>query len=134
MDRLTRLTPMLQTMDLRKTIDFYSQTLGFTVAAVWPDEKPVWCQLERDGARIMFMMNDHLASPQLTGTLYIQTTDVLEMHRRIVDKVIILWGPEVYDYGMHEFAIKDNNGYTVSFGQPVESQDLGRDEQASGDS
>jgi uncharacterized glyoxalase superfamily protein PhnB len=133
MDHLTRLTPMLQTVDLRKTIDFYSQTLGFTVTAAWPDEKPVWCMLERDGARVMFMMNDHLASPELTGTLYVETTDVLEMHRRIADKVVILWGPEIYDYGMHEFAISDNNGYTLSFGQPVESLDAGQDTERSGD-
>jgi hypothetical protein len=34
----------------------------------------------------------------------------------------VLWGPEIYEYGMHEFAIKDCNGYTISFGQPVEME------------
>lgn len=133
MDRLTRLTPMLQTMDIRETIDFYTQTLGFTVAAEWPNEKPVWCMLERDGARVMFMMNDHLESPEMTGTLYIETTDVLELHRRIADNVIVLWGPEIYDYGMHEFAITDNNGYRISFGQPVVPEDSSPQEEPSGD-
>jgi uncharacterized glyoxalase superfamily protein PhnB len=134
MDHLTRLTPMLQTMNLQKTINFYSQTLGFSVSAVWPDEKPVWCMLERDGARVMFMINDHLGTPELTGTLYVETTDVLGLHQRIADKVTVLWGPEIYEYGMHEFAIKDNNGYTLSFGQPVELEDSGRQEEPTRDS
>jgi hypothetical protein len=29
------------------------------------------------------------------------------------------WGPEEMPYGMLEFAIKDPNGYLLSFGQPV---------------
>lgn len=35
-------------------------------------------------------------------------------------RVEILWGPEVYHYGMREFAIKDDNGYTLSFGEPTD--------------
>jgi hypothetical protein len=30
------------------------------------------------------------------------------------------WGPERMPYGLIEFAIKDPNGYLLSFGQPVE--------------
>jgi hypothetical protein len=29
------------------------------------------------------------------------------------------WGPEEMDYGLIEFAVKDPNGYLLSFGQPV---------------
>jgi hypothetical protein len=29
------------------------------------------------------------------------------------------WGPEKMPYGMLEFAVKDPNGYLLSFGQPV---------------
>jgi hypothetical protein len=29
------------------------------------------------------------------------------------------WGPEKTPYGMLEFAIKDPNGYLLSFGQPT---------------
>jgi hypothetical protein len=119
MPRLSKLTPMLQTTDIKKTIEFYTRTLDFTVGSVWPDEKPVWCILERDSARVMFMTNDHLGEPSMTGTLYIETDDVLEMHRRVSGQVEVLWGPELYDYGMHEFAIKDCNGYMISFGQWV---------------
>jgi uncharacterized glyoxalase superfamily protein PhnB len=118
----TQLTPMLQTLDVGKTIEFYTRVLGFSVTGVWPQEKPVWCSLERDGARLTFMTNDHLKDPQMTGTLYIETTDVMTLHKQLSGQVEVLWGPEIYEYGMHEFAIKDCNGYTLSFGQPVDME------------
>jgi uncharacterized glyoxalase superfamily protein PhnB len=119
MERLKQLTPMLQTLNMRKTMDFYAKILNFHVTGSWPEANPVWCMLERDGARVMFMTNDHLAEPKMSGTLYIETTDVLTLYHRIAGQVEVQWGPEVYEYGMHEFAIKDCNGYTISFGQPV---------------
>jgi len=120
MERMKQLTPMLQTMDMRKTLDFYGKILDFKLVGSWPEANPVWCMLERDGARIMFMVNEHVGEPRLTGTLYIETTDVMALYHRISGRVDVQWGPEVYEYGMHEFAIKDCNGYTISFGQPVE--------------
>ncbi len=41
----------------------------------------------------------------------------------VKDEVSPEWGPEEMPYGMHEFAIKDPNGYLLSFGQPVEKSD-----------
>jgi uncharacterized glyoxalase superfamily protein PhnB len=123
MERLTQLTPMLQTLDMQKTISFYAKILDFRIVGSWPEANPVWCMLGRDGARVMFMTNDHLPDPKMTGTLYIETTDVLAIYNRIAGQVEVQWGPEVYEYGMHEFAIKDCNGYTISFGQPVEPLD-----------
>ena len=123
MERLKQLTPMLQTKDVRTTIEFYTVLLGFRVTGSWPAANPVWCMLERDGARVMFIANEHLGEPRMTGTLYVETTDVLTLYHRISARVDVQWGPEVYEYGMHEFAIKDCNGYTISFGQPVSPDD-----------
>ena len=33
--------------------------------------------------------------------------------------IAIEWGPEVYDYGRREFAIKDNNGYLLALSEPA---------------
>ena len=70
MERLKQLTPMLQTKDVRMTIEFYTELLGFQVTGSWPEANPVWCMLERDGARVMFMANEHVGEPRMTGTLY----------------------------------------------------------------
>jgi catechol 2,3-dioxygenase-like lactoylglutathione lyase family enzyme len=122
MARLIRLTPMLQTTDFPATIAFYSEVLGFALVGRWPDEAPQWCMLSRGDVRVMFMTNEHCGPPSLSGTLYIETDDVLAIHQSLEGRVEILWGPEVYHYGMLEFAIKDPNGYTISFGQAVEPQ------------
>lgn len=45
---------------------------------------------------------------------------VVERHERIEGKAEVLWGPEVYSYGMREFAIKDPNGYQLAFCEPTD--------------
>ena len=40
MERLKQLTPMLQTTDVRKTIEFYTRILGFQVTGVVARGKP----------------------------------------------------------------------------------------------
>ena len=70
----------------------------------------------------------------MSGTLYMETTDVLALYARIASSVEVQWGPEVYEYGMHEFAIKDCNGYTLSFGQPVDPKDCSTALEPIGDS
>jgi hypothetical protein len=107
--QFTSLTPMLQTADLGKTIAFYRDILCFELIGLWPDEaSPVWCELACGMARLMFMTNDHLREPQLSGTLYIRTSDVLALHARIVDKVVVergardlrLWDARVRHQGL----------------------------------
>jgi hypothetical protein len=108
------------------TIGFYTGTLGFTLEGLWPEKDPEWCMLSCDGVRIIFRKNAHLGPPQMTGTLYIETTAVLSLHRQLANQVEVLWGPEVYHYGMLEFAIKDCNRYMLSFGQPTEFDATGK--------
>src|SRR5206468_1859719 len=69
MPRLTKLTPMFRVRDVRQTIDFYTQVLGFTLAGLWPDEQPTWCCFHRDDVEIMFYADDEHgpADPKLTG-------------------------------------------------------------------
>jgi hypothetical protein len=79
-----------------------------------------WCRLERDGAAIMFMRNEHVGTPKATATQYIYTDDVMILWNSIKDRCTAEWGPELMPYGMLEFAIKDLNGYLLSFGQKVD--------------
>jgi catechol 2,3-dioxygenase-like lactoylglutathione lyase family enzyme len=123
MPKLTRLVPMLRAADLRQTIDFYTRILDFALLNAWPADKPTWCCLARDAVEIMFTTGDDLAQiaqPKMTGVLYLNTDEVLALHARIKDHVTIRWGLEIYHYGMHEFAIEDCDGYTLSFGQATD--------------
>ena len=38
--RLNDVTPMLQARSLEETVDFYTQSLGFSLEGTWPAEGP----------------------------------------------------------------------------------------------
>jgi hypothetical protein len=56
-----------------------------------------------------------------TATQYIYVDDVIALWSSIKNRCAAEWGPETMPYGMLEFAIKDPNGYFLSFGQRVAS-------------
>jgi uncharacterized glyoxalase superfamily protein PhnB len=105
---------MLQTQDMRRTVEWFESVLGFSVSA---ESGEGWRQLSRDNVTIMFMENDHLGPPQATATQYIYVDDVMAFWASIKDRCSVEWGPEEMPYGMLEFAVRDPNGYLLSFGQ-----------------
>lgn len=108
-------TPMLRSSNLQRSIDWYESVLGFQCVSRIEN----WCRLERDGASIMFMINDHHGTPHATGTQYFYVEDAMALWDQIKDRVKAEWGPELMSYGKLEFAIKDPDGYFLSFGQSV---------------
>lgn len=116
-------TPMLKTRDLQETVDFYVEVLDFRVDALWPEDHPTLCHLDRDDVHLIFDVNADWdapgSSPTLTGQLVFEIDDVAVLHDALSDRVEILWGPEDYDYGRREFSIRDPNGYRLVFSQPI---------------
>lgn len=119
--RLRSLTPMLQSSDLQRTIDWYGSVLGFRCLR----REEGWCRLERDGVTLMFMRNAHLGAPHATAVQYIYVTDLNSLWNAIRDRVAAEWGPEKMSYGMMEFAIKDPDGYLLSFGEKLDKEQCG---------
>ena len=114
--RLQSLTPMLQSADLQRSIDWYKSVLGFRCTS----RQDGWCRLERDGVALMFMQNAHLGDPHATATQYIHVDDLSALWSGIKDRVTAEWGPEEMPYGSVEFAIRDPDGYLLSFGEPLD--------------
>jgi uncharacterized glyoxalase superfamily protein PhnB len=121
--KLNNLRPMLETVDLRQTIQFYTEILGFKCNAVYPDaENPFWASLYRDKAEIMFTSrSDHstLEKPLMSGSLYFNLNNVDEAWEQLKDQKTVEYPIENFDYGMREFAIRDCNGYLLQFGQEI---------------
>lgn len=115
--RMTALVPMLQTDDMPRTRAWYAEVLGFACVAAQGDE---WCRLERDGVAIMFMRNAHMGAPHATATQYVYVDDIEALWNDVSRRCAAEWGPERMPYGFMEFAVKDPNGYLLSFGQPIE--------------
>ena len=117
---ITELRPMLWTGDLKGSVDFYVEKLGFTCNA-FSDEWG-WASLSLDDAGIMFSRpNRHIAYDKIgcTGSFYFSTDDVDGLWQQLKDKAEVCYGIENFHYGMREFAIYDNNGYLLQFGQDV---------------
>jgi len=113
--KIQSLTPMLRTWDLRASITFYTEVLGFGCESL--SEEWGWASIKRDGVAIMLAgPNPHAGDeePTFTGSLYFHTDDVDDHWQRLKDKARICYPIENFEYGMREFAIYDNNGYLFS--------------------
>jgi len=118
---------MLHTPSIRETQKFYTEILGFQVAGVWPEEgEPVWTRVQSGEVRVMFYHDKSETGPAgCTGTLYFNTPDVKGYFEKIKGKVEVLFEPHETSYQMLECAIKDNNGYVLTFGSPTEGHGSG---------
>lgn len=131
MARLTQLRPMLVANDLNETIAFYAR-LGFECIGTFGEPEPGWCQVERDGVRLMFTKGDpephdhgdgvlHADVPALSGSIYIDVDDADALFAEVRPNLdAIEWEPETFEYGMREFALRDCNGYMVIFAASVD--------------
>ena len=119
--KFNRISPMLKTKDIEATIKFYTKTLGFRITNLHPEKNPEICFVSHGNIELMFYVDTEATDPDpvLTGQLYVYTDGVMELYDQIKDKVVVLWGPDVYWYGMREFAIREINGYTLTFGEPT---------------
>ena len=118
--KIIDLKPTLTTEDLHGTIDFYTNVLGFICDNANDDWG--WASLSIDGVSIMLARpNEHVAYDKIgfTGSFYFTTDDVEAVWAKVKDKAAICYGIEDFDYGMREFAIYDNNGYILQFGQEI---------------
>lgn len=117
---LHTLTPMLETHDLPATLRFYTEILSFNVDAF--EEEWGWAFLSKDHIAIMFSRpNPHrnLPSAIMSGSLYIKTDSIDQWWEKLRLACNICYELETFEYGMKEFAIYDNNGYLLQFGQEV---------------
>lgn len=119
--KLVSVRPMLYTDKVKETIAFYVNNLGFTCNVF--DEVTQWAAVSRDHIQFMITKpNDHtvFVKPQFSGSFYINLDDGIDaLWTELKDKSIICYPIETFDYGMREFAIYDNNGYLLQFGQEV---------------
>ncbi|MEP7320878.1 MAG: bleomycin resistance family protein [Saprospiraceae bacterium] len=94
--------------------------LGFTCDAY--EESWGWASLSLDTVSIMFTNpNPHrkLEKAIMSGSLYIRTNAVEAWWEKLKSACSVCYELEKFDYGMHEFAVYDNNGYLLQFGQEV---------------
>ena len=118
-----QLTPMLYTKEMQATVDFYTNVLGFTCKNYQPGDG--WASLQLDNVEIMLALpNDHMPfdKPTFTGSFYFRTDNVDGLWQKLKDMTRVCYEIENFEYGMREFAVYDNNGYLLQFGQEIADQ------------
>jgi uncharacterized glyoxalase superfamily protein PhnB len=116
--RLHSLVPILWVESLDETIRFYSDTLGFECV----NRMDAWALLKKDEVELMISLpNEHepYEKLQFTGSFYFHADDVDAWWNELKEKVAIVYPIENFDYGMREFAIRDNSGYILQFGKTI---------------
>lgn len=118
--KFQQLTPMLWTQQLEETINFYTTILSFTCNE--KNEEWGWAALHRDEIPLMVAKpNAHTPfdKPAFTGSFYFRISEVDELWMALKDKASICYPLENFPWEMREFAIFDNNGYILQFGESV---------------
>lgn len=121
--KLTHLRPMLWTVELKETIDFYTSILGFVCAEY--NEDWGWASLYKDSVELMLAKpNEHtpFEKPLFTGSFYFNTDNVDELWEHLKNKTKVCYPIEDFEYNMREFAIYDNNGYLLQFGKEIKDK------------
>jgi len=124
--RLTlRVVPSLLVRDLPRTLAFYAR-LGFRPTGTWPDaERPTWAEVTRDAVALQFHTEPPRGTPPrpvCSGTFYLHPESVQALADELRDAVPFEWGPEVMDYGMRDFTVRDPDGYLLAFPEPARGE------------
>jgi lactoylglutathione lyase len=124
---LKKLTPNFMVEDVRKTIEFYQEVLGFSVITTVDNEDEIgFAIMQREQVELMFQSRKSLSEnvPALSGssigasqTLYIEVSGIEALYEALRDKVDIVVDMHSTFYGTNEFYFKDINGYILSFSE-----------------
>ncbi|MFC4738873.1 bleomycin resistance protein [Flavobacterium ponti] len=116
------LRPILWTIDIKETIGFYENVLGFTCDEY--NEEWQWASLSKNGVEIMLAKpNEHTSfnKSKFTGSFYINVDNVDALWQCLKDTCKVCYEIENFPWQMREFAIYDNNGYILQFGKSLKN-------------
>jgi uncharacterized glyoxalase superfamily protein PhnB len=135
--------------DMRKSVAFWRETLGFQIENVWPDaDNPMWANMMLDRQSVMLGLampaeetkkfcGDDPAALKLAETLatefrenrpgvgintYVMVPDIDAYHATLSKKIKGLAAPKTQFYGIREMQVQDPDGYRFTFYSPVTMQ------------
>ena len=118
--RMATLTPMLQVPDIRATIAWYV-SVGFSLIETAEEEGELtWALLGYGEGRVMFNCGGHAERRPAPRRRPVPAGRRRRCALRGAARgVIVFESPHDTFYGMREFILRDNNGFWLTFGEPV---------------
>ena len=122
------LSPLLAVRNVKETIEFYKNILGFETGMIFPDESnPEYADLSKDGMVMMFILTQNMGigSDDKLGigvNLYMEIDGYIdEYYAELKSKgVNIVADIKDEPYGVRDFTIADINGYQLTFTKRLE--------------
>jgi uncharacterized glyoxalase superfamily protein PhnB len=141
---------ILTCRDLKKSLSFFREMLGFELEQCWPDEKaPMWANLMLGSQSVMvgqscpadaaeqFCKDDPAAQQQFRQladdyaknkagvgiAVYVAVPDVDAFHDRVLSKgVAVVSPPKSQFYGIREMTVLDPDGFRFMFYSPIKME------------
>jgi uncharacterized glyoxalase superfamily protein PhnB len=128
--KFNKITPNLVVADMDKSLNFYRDVLGFSIAQTVPDKAPfIFAWMKHGGTELFLNVNmppqpgepDLYAGKSIGGgtlSLYLVMEGIDELYATVQQqKVPIVIAMHKQFYGMKEFAIHDPDGYLLIFAE-----------------
>jgi uncharacterized glyoxalase superfamily protein PhnB len=114
--------PMIHVADVSATVKWYA-SIGFQLVRQNEEDGQVnWAKLSFENSEVMFDAGGKYGSNHRREVdLYITVGNTEDLFRQLKDRVEIV--EDIHDtfYGMREFIVRDNNGFWITFGQPIDA-------------
>ena len=119
------ISPTLAVRNMKQTIEFYKNSLGFKMGMTFPDaDNPEYADLSKDGMVLMFIpaKNVGIGNQEKLGVgvnMYMQIDgDIDEYYNELKNKgVKVVVDIKDEPYGIRDFTVEDINGYKLTFNQ-----------------
>jgi len=136
--KFKKLTPNFSVKNVRETVKFYQDWLGFKLDMAVPvgssvieetisdQHEYVYAMMSRDEVYVMFIEQDSFGaditllkggSPCTSVLFYLDVENIDEIYNKLKENVELIRDLETTWYGMREFYIKDCNGYILGFAE-----------------
>jgi len=119
------LSPLLAARNMKRTIEFYKNTLGFEIGMAFPTaDNPEYVDLSKDGMVLMFVPAENLGigSAERFGTgvnLYMEIDGDIDQYCEELKQKGIKLVEDIKDepFGIRDFTVEDTDGYKLTFNQ-----------------
>ena len=119
------ISPTLAVRDMKQTIQFYRDSLGFKIGMTFPDaDNPEYADLSKDGMVLMFIPAENIGIGReekfgVGVNIYMQIDgDIDKYYNELKAKgVKIVVDIKDEPYGIRDFTVEDMDGYKLTFNQ-----------------
>ncbi|GHU26772.1 bleomycin resistance family protein [Betaproteobacteria bacterium] len=139
--KIRKLSPNFAVSDIRKTVQFYCDVLGFKLVMAVPETQDgidpvfseqkqyVYAVVANEDVELMFehtdtfMQDIPLPHPENIGasvSFYMEVEEIEALYKEIRRKNVATTELKTTWYGMREFYLQDNNGYILGFAEKAE--------------